>query len=137
MTFADGTRVRIAPGAYASAASKLLDGNPGRESALTSVESARELATDIGARFLVVLVPTKEEVYLPGLGQDPPQLSQALIGALAERGFEVLDLTPALRAADDGGTALFFEIDGHPNAAGHRAMARAVEHRLRTGHPGD
>jgi lysophospholipase L1-like esterase len=99
---------------------------------------AREAEAD-GARFAAVYVPARFEVSdrdweLTRLqfGLDETVWHRGLvrerltaIGAAA--GFPVLDLTPALRAADRGLLGQpYFIYDGHWNAAGHRAAAQAV-----------
>jgi hypothetical protein len=43
----------------------------------------------------------------------------------------VLDLTPTLQERARAGEALYFEVDGHPNAAGHHRIAERVRAALR------
>jgi lysophospholipase L1-like esterase len=76
-----------------------------------------------GAAFLVVFVPSDEE--LAGEAPDAPTAAaHALLRRLArERGLAVLDLGPELAAR---GRGLRFAGDDHPDARGHRRIAEAV-----------
>jgi lysophospholipase L1-like esterase len=93
---------------------------------LDAVTQTRALAEQNGSAFLVLLVPTKEEVYLPLLEQDPPALTVPFAAQFEKLGIPYLDLTPGFRARARHGERLFFEADGHPNAAGYRLMADLV-----------
>ena len=121
--FADGSRVRIALRAYAGSERALAEGSPTRASVLESIARARELADSIGARFTLLLMPTKAEVYA-GPGDEVPDLISAVEPELVEAGYEVLDVTESLKRAST--EALFFEVDGHLNARGNDVVADAV-----------
>ncbi len=100
---------------------------------LAAVERLRARVETRGGRLLVVLMPTKEEVYLPVLGEDAPSPSAILEAHLVQAGLPVLDVGDALRArASRRGPALFFAVDGHPNAIGQAVVADAVEAWLRS-----
>ncbi len=87
----------------------------------------RERIESSGGRFAVLLMPTKEEVYLPLAGEQAPSPSEAVAERLARRGVEALDLGGVLRGrATRRGPALYFAIDGHPNAKGQAIVAEAV-----------
>ena len=75
---------------------------------------------------LMVLQPSKEETYLPLLQIDVPDGNAALRDAFDQRGIDYLDLTPAFRERAAAGERLFYEMDGHPNAAGYALTARLV-----------
>ena len=91
-----------------------------------------------GARYAVVIVPTKLRVLGPLCPQWPPgsdltdwrrHLSPLRDQVLAwgrDRGVPVLDLTPALEAAASAGTIPWFDTDTHWNEHGHEAAARAI-----------
>jgi hypothetical protein len=97
------------------------------ERTIGAVGRLRERAEAAGGRLLVLLMPTKEEVYLPLLGESAPSPSAAVKARLVEAGLPVLDLGEALRArASREGPPLYFAIDGHPNPAGQAIIARAV-----------
>ena len=94
----------------------------------------RDLVESNGGRFVVILMPTKEEVYRhltePYLGAvyldqlAEPRL-RLLAFCAAER-LTCLDLTPALSARAQQGQQLFFGDDVHLNALGNRAVVEIV-----------
>jgi lysophospholipase L1-like esterase len=81
------------------------------------------------ARALIVLQPSKEEVY-PLFNDKPVDLTQALREELDRRGIAYLDLAPVFRAEASNGTPLYFEVDSHPNAMGHALIAQSIAARL-------
>lgn len=94
---------------------------------LGAVEHIRSEVERVGGRFFVVLMPTKEEVYLSLAGVTAPNFSSAVRDQLERRGIVVLDLGEILRAeASPRGPALYFEVDGHPNLEGQAIIAEAV-----------
>jgi hypothetical protein len=139
---ADGGKLSLAPGRYASTIDANKPGEPGFDSVVRATREAKALADAIGCHFIVLLVPTAEDVYLPlhdrlfpgGLSQPQfPGLSRPLQETLArEQGMATLDLTDAFTRIAARGQTLFFEIDGHPNALGNRAMADYVAQYLRS-----
>jgi lysophospholipase L1-like esterase len=126
MAVDDGSRLRLAPTAYAQQALMAEPDHPAFELVMEAIAEAREQALAQGSRFVVLLMPTKEEVYLHLLGRSYPPLVDAFAGALAERGIDHLDLSLALRDAAGDGAPLYFEIDGHPNERGYAVIADAV-----------
>lgn len=97
------------------------------ERTLGAVERLRARVEADGGRLFVLLMPTKEEVYLPLTGESAASPTEALARKLAEAGVPALDLGEALRArASRAGPALYFSIDGHPNPAGQGIIAEAV-----------
>ncbi len=129
--FEDGQRVRLAPGMLQSSIDMAHPGDPVFKLVMTTIERARALTEQQGGHFLVLLMPSKEEVYLPRAGQPAPPLAASLKEGLAERGIDTLDLTPDLQAHARDAAPLFYEIDGHPNANGYRLIARLVADRLK------
>jgi lysophospholipase L1-like esterase len=129
--FEDGGHVRLAPGMLRSSIEMAHPGDPVFERAMTTIERARDLTQQQGGHFLVLLMPSKEEVYLPRTGQPAPPLASSLKAALAKRGIDTLDLTPPLQAHASDPAPLFYEIDGHPNANGYRLIARLVVDHLK------
>ncbi|HUP00985.1 MAG TPA: hypothetical protein VM737_05625 [Gemmatimonadota bacterium] len=129
--FPGGGRLRLVPSIYAADARSARPGNPDFERVLGSVERARNLARERGTEFLVLLFPTKEEVYLPLLGQPIPHVVTPFVAAFEQRGIPYLDLTPAFQQRARSGDLLFFEIDGHANRRGYRVIADAVVDHLR------
>lgn len=123
--FADGARVQLLPDDFAE---KTRGAHPGaRELALVvgALERLRGLTAPRGVRLVVAFLPSKEEVYLPLLGAPVEDPTRALRQALAAAGVEFVDLTPTFRA-EAAGRQLFFEEDGHPNAAGQALIADGV-----------
>jgi hypothetical protein len=93
---------------------------------LQALQRLQALAQAHGAHVLVVFQPSKEETYLPLLGNPVPDLQQALQEALAQHGIAMLDLTPIFRHQAAIGARLFFSVDGYPTARGHLLIARSV-----------
>jgi lysophospholipase L1-like esterase len=131
INFADGRRVELAPTVLQSNIQMAHPGDPTFELVMSTIEKARAETRAHGSRFLVLLMPSKEEVYLPRLGEPVPPLAAAFSAALSRRDIPFLDLTPALQAHARDAAPLFYKIDGHPNAAGYRLIARVVTDRLK------
>jgi lysophospholipase L1-like esterase len=133
--FPDGGRIQLVPALYADMAQHTKPDNPNFRLVLDAVEQTRALAERNDSHFLVLVMPTKEEVYLPLLDEPPvPSAVAAFLAAFDAARIPYLDLTPHLQASARQGTRLFFEVDGHPNAAGYRLMADVVFDHLRR-HP--
>jgi lysophospholipase L1-like esterase len=123
---ADGTQLQLLPGDLAS---KTLGAQPERpefQLVLGALQQMHSIATANGTRMLVVLQPSKEEVYLPLLGEAPPDPGAPLRQALDGLGVAYLDLTLPFRQQAAAGERLFFEVDGHPNVAGYALIAELV-----------
>ncbi len=115
----------------------------------------RETCAQHGARFTVVFIPSKEEVYWPlvdqSLGQDELQRSLDFVSSYnhmplragdirsnrlahnelmrdfcATSGIPFLDLTPSLERAAASGEPVYFGDDAHWNGAGHDVAAREI-----------
>jgi len=109
---------------------------------LRILEALRQEVSGRGERFVLVYVPAAFEVdartweltrFRYGLDEaewDRTAFAQRVAGAGRRNGFEVLDLTPALRAAHRRG-AVYLTYDPHWNTRGHAAAAQAVAERLR------
>jgi len=105
--------------------------------ALDSVKKIAEWARAHDVRYLVVLVPAKYQVVdeawatyrhrwrLPDEAFDRDHAQRALTEALVADGIETLDLLPAFRSAPDP-EALYYPVDAHWTAAGHRAAAEQI-----------
>jgi hypothetical protein len=103
-------------------------------------------ARSLGAHLLVVHVPSRLEIddrtwrlsrHLYGwdeAGWDRGRVAQRLKEIGAQAGIPVLDLTGALRRANEGGgERSYFTYDGHWSPAGHRVAAEEVQ-RFLAGH---
>ena len=123
----DGTQLQLDIEDFTN---KVKIGQPGHRAFDISVEALQRLdsiARANGTSILVVLQPSKEEVYLPLMGEnsfdaDP---GKPLRVKLKELDIPYIDLLPAFRTRAKG-NALFFEVDGHPNARGYALIAELV-----------
>jgi len=131
LDFPDGSRIQLAPAAVARNLSGAKPSQPQFQLTMRAIEDGRERARENGAEFLVLLFPTKEEVYLPVLGEPAPRGVAPFVEALERRGIPYLDLTPHFQERAGRDEKLFFEVDGHPNAAGNRLIAAVVLEHLR------
>lgn len=91
-------------------------------------EAARALTAAQNIRFVVVLLPSKEMVYGPLVGEGiyhplHHETYRAQLAALRERGIKAVDLTDELRRLARARIKLFHTIDGHLNEEGHRRIA--------------
>jgi hypothetical protein len=104
---------------------------------LAAMRRMRERTAAKGIRFLVVLIPTKEAVFRD-LCPNPSESHRRLVEnedrvwtllkeSLDRDGIEYADALPVLRARLAAGIQPYpMSHDGHPNAAGHRAIAELV-----------
>jgi hypothetical protein len=103
----------------------------------------RDEAAARGDRLVVAVAPpvfvvdpgrAGPTMSLVGLAPPAPEAPQeAVLGILRELGIETCDLTPALTAAQAGGSAPYLPLDGHWSAEGHRIAADALGACLRGG----
>lgn len=126
LTLADGNRVLIAGGPWQQAADLARGDRSGIEPVVEAILEAHAMATAAGARFVLVLLPSKEEIYAELGGLAPPRLAEPLLAALRGHGLTTADLREALRRHARAGEMLYFNSDGHLNADGHRAVAEAL-----------
>jgi lysophospholipase L1-like esterase len=124
--FKDGGRVRLSPGDFRRKQEIAARNSRAFGLALNAFENMHSVAERNGTHVLMVLQPSKEEVYLPLLEDDVPDLTRALRDTFDDRGIDYLDLTPAFRKRAAAGERLFFENDGHPNASGYALTAQLV-----------
>src|SRR3954449_8716622 len=95
VTWKDGTKLRFSGDLYLRGAKHAHSGDPAFEGAF---EQARTLAAQQGTKVVVLLFPTKEEVYLPLLNQPLPRPAAPFAAELARRGIDYLDLTGTFTA---------------------------------------
>ena len=128
---ASGNQLQLLPSDFTS---KTMGAQPDRREfqlVLESLQRIQSIAKANGTQALIILQPSKEEVYLPLLGGTTPDPGSPLREALEKLGFAYLDLTPAFRQRAAAGEQLFFEADGHPNAAGYALIAELVRSYLK------
>jgi lysophospholipase L1-like esterase len=126
ITFGDDQRLQLAPAVYENDARLADPEHPVFRLVMTTIEEAQMLSQRQGSNFLVLLMPTKEEVYLPLLDKPAPALIENLRPALEAQHIPYIDLTPDFQARARAARPLFFEVDGHPNAEGYRLIADVV-----------
>jgi lysophospholipase L1-like esterase len=131
VTWQDGHHLRLAGNLYSRDAEHAHPGDPEFDGALAALERARALAAAQGTRVLVLLFPTKEEVYLPLLGDSVPKPVAPFAAELDRRGVEYIDFTGSFAAQARAGRSIYFEVDPHPNREGYRLIADSVTAYLR------
>ena len=127
----DGSRLQLVPGIFRRAVALNDPTTPSFQAVVDATLAARDLAQTNGSRFLVVLFPTKEAVYLPLFGQPFTSLTRPLADVLKEHGVECINLVGPFRERAAQGQKLYFEIDGHPNELGNQLVAEVVGEHLR------
>jgi lysophospholipase L1-like esterase len=127
----NGGRLRLVPGLYASRAKMAHPGDPSFELVMDTIEEAGVLTRQQGTELLVVLFPTKEEVYLPVSGKPVPLLLEPFRAELEKRDIPHLDFTPFFQEEARRGECVFFEVDGHPNVRGEQLIAKVLADMLR------
>jgi hypothetical protein len=124
--FMGGGRLELFPVDFIKATEGAYSNRRELELVLRSLERIWSTARANGTHVLVVFQPSKEEVYLPLLGEDIPDPGAPLRQELDEAGIDYLDLTPVFRQKAAASEQLFFEVDGHPNARGQALIAENV-----------
>jgi len=99
-----------------------------------AIRAARESVEVYGGRLVIVLMPTKEQVYRamsePLLGAEKLALLDApyamMRGFCAAEGLECFDPLAALQAHAEAGEQLYYTTDMHLNARGNAVLAGAL-----------
>jgi hypothetical protein len=111
----------------------------GTDQTLQALDAANQMAkSDLHAALIVLIVPTKEEVYSnrasPPLNPDAlDKLSQSrlrLVQTCLDRGWSCLDLYPVLRSQADHAEQMYYSDMPYLNPAGNRVVAQAVAEML-------
>jgi lysophospholipase L1-like esterase len=123
---ADGGQLRLVPAEHASRAAMGAKHTRSFQLAFDAFSGLHATAATSGTRVLMVLLPSKEEAYLPRITRDVPDLTRDLRAAFERRGIDYLDLAPAFRAHAAAGERLFLQEDGHPNPKGYALMADLI-----------
>jgi hypothetical protein len=123
---APGERIQLVPSLLSQMAAYARPERPEFTLILETLERFQTLATQHQTHCVILFVPSKEEVYLPLLGEKAPDLAEPFILELEERDIAYLNLGPLFRERALARQKLFFEVDGHPNARGYALIAEAV-----------
>jgi hypothetical protein len=103
----------------------------GFELGLAAIREGRDFLDKAGVPLVLLLLPTKEEVYsrltAPQLGEERLQIihesrERMLLFCVAEE-YLCLDATERLTTAADAGQQLYYAQDNHLNAAGNAILA--------------
>ena len=121
-----GQAIRLLPSDFESRTAGSEPDRPEFQLTVRALAQLRDRVVKNGGRILVVLQPSKEEVYLPILGETVRDPSAGLRPALKQLGIQYLDLAPAFKREANRGKALFFGADGHPNSDGYQLIADQV-----------
>ena len=127
----NGARLELQPQHFSWTTKFARPGNHIFALVIDALQRIHSLAKANRATVLIVLQSSKEEVYLPLLGEPPVDPGAPLRAALAERGIPYLSLLDEFRRRAAKGEALFFETDGHPNAHGNALIAELVSSHLK------
>ena len=98
------------------------------------LEQMRLRVSESGAKYLVLLLPTKEYVFWPRvenpnqhkllaeLAQDEDRIRNEIKRYMQDHGIDFVDPVPELRQSER--QPYFSDGDGHPNALGHQIIAK-------------
>lgn len=112
------------------------------EGTIEKTLAGQKTAREAGARFIVVLMPFKEQVYVPlfikrgSLAKDAyddtyDSTYDKLLLRLEKVGVETLDLRPAFRQAAEHNLKLYWTLDGHLTPFGHELTAIVIARSLK------
>ncbi len=114
----------------------------GRENILKLIREGQRTSKSMGSRFVVILMPFKEQIYPPILKESRQitdkeyhkiysplydTIYDGILQKFREEAIESIDLRPAFRKAAREGERLFWTNDGHLTPAGHRVVAEALK----------
>ncbi|MBI3780350.1 MAG: hypothetical protein HY278_04725 [candidate division NC10 bacterium] len=90
-----------------------------------AILSAQRLTQEKGATLVVLLIPSKGQTFQLGTRWGD-ELDRAVLRLCEAARLRCLDLRPRFQERALAGEQLYFRIDGHWNAAGHRLAARTI-----------
>jgi lysophospholipase L1-like esterase len=127
-----GGRLLLLPSTLRKLRERALPGRPEFDEALAALKELDHRVHADGGRMVVVVLPSKESVYLPP-EDGPADPLKHVFRAFKQLNLAYLDVAPRLRERAAAGELLFFEVDGHPNERGYAVIADAVVDYLRSG----
>jgi lysophospholipase L1-like esterase len=126
MKFPNGARMIFTPAMLDRSTAGARPDQPIFHRVINTIEQTHKLAQAHGTDLLIVLIPSKEEIYLPTVGKPTPQPIEPFLPEFEKLQIPYLDLRPHLQQLARQNEVLYFEVDGHPNAQGYAAIADAV-----------
>ncbi|QQG40203.1 MAG: hypothetical protein HYS81_02230 [Candidatus Aenigmatarchaeota archaeon] len=97
------------------------------------IRDAKEASESNGAKFVLLMIPSKAEVYLnetkslTGLPENEITCVTAEMKEFAsENGIEYIDMVPVYRKAISEGSGVYLPLDGHLGVEGNNVTARAI-----------
>jgi lysophospholipase L1-like esterase len=126
LEFPDGGRMELFAGDFANTTAGAQPDRREFQLTIQALQRIQSIARTNGTHVLVIFQPSKEEVYLPLLGEPAPDPGSPLRAALEKLSIPYLDLMEGFRRRAAKGEVLFFETDGHPNARGYALIAELV-----------
>jgi lysophospholipase L1-like esterase len=131
MKLSTGGQIQLVPSLLTYMATFAQYGRPEFMLILETIEQINALAQKNHTECLILFFPSKEEVYLPLLGEKAADLSEPFIPELKRRGIPYLNLGPFFHQQATAGKQLFFEVDGHPNILGYTLIAETIFEHLK------
>jgi hypothetical protein len=128
--FADGSEILLSYQAERFAVTPVRADDPRLDDLVGSLDAMRTDVERAGGTLLVVLVPSKEELFAVPRAATATNFVARARDRLNEAGFPVLDLYPVVRDAGRDRSP-YFRTDSHFNVAGNRVVARAIASRIR------
>jgi lysophospholipase L1-like esterase len=128
---ADDSRLELLPRDFVDKTEGAAPERPEFQLVAKALRQIHATAARNGARTLVILQPSKEEIYLPLLGELASDRATPLQRLLTDYGIDYLDLTPEFRQRAIAGEKLFHEADGHPTDRGYALIAQLVASHLK------
>jgi lysophospholipase L1-like esterase len=126
LRLANGAQMHLSPSRFASRITGATADQPAFRFVIQALTRLQALTATQGARLVVVIQPSKEQIYTPLLGETVPDPNPPLIEALTQLGIDYLDLTPVFQERAKAGEALFFQSDTHPNRKGYGLIAQEI-----------
>jgi hypothetical protein len=106
----------------------------GWDRSLAVLDESQQILQGWGAELVILIIPTKEEVYAAYVGDKlgPEHLAALAAGRLSlleacqAQGWRCVDSTPALMAALESGETVYHALDFHLDASGNRVITQLL-----------